>query len=139
MYVLTNYYIYRLPIIGCEILACEVQSLIDAIFTENKDILQKLWGFLNTPYSIEPEYSFQASYFCKIITTFLTKRTMDMLHFIQANPVDRLLSHLQSSAIMDLVLTLIRLEELPEAKGIVQVHKYTLITQEGLLYLPYFI
>lgn len=111
----------RLPIIACEILACEVQCLIDAIVIENKDILSKLWDFLDMPSSVEADYSFQASYFCKIITTFLTKRTIDMLQFIQSKPVDRLLLHLHSSAIMDLVLTLIRLEELPEAKGIVQV------------------
>lgn len=46
-----------------------------------------------------------------------------MLDFIKSKPanLDMILSHLQSSAIMDLLLTLVRLEELPEAKGTVQV------------------
>lgn len=46
-----------------------------------------------------------------------------MLDFIKSTPanLEKILSHLQSSAIMDLLLTLVRLEELPEAKGTVQV------------------
>lgn len=49
-----------------------------------------------------------------------------MLDFIKSTPanLEKILSHLQSSAIMDLLLTLVRLEELPEAKGIVQVSSW---------------
>lgn len=48
---------------------------------------------------------------------------MEMLTFIKSTPenLQKILTHLQSSAIMDLLLTLVRLEELPEAKGTVQV------------------
>lgn len=46
-----------------------------------------------------------------------------MLEFIQSQPqnLDKILNHLHSSAIMDLLLTLVRMEELPEGKGTVQV------------------
>lgn len=113
----------RLPLIACEILACEIPQLIDAIIIENVDLLQDFWNFLNMPYSSDATYAFQSSYFCKIITIFLTKRTLEMLDFIKSTPanLEKILSHLQSSAIMDLLLTLVRLEELPEAKGTVQV------------------
>lgn len=109
--------------IACEILACEIPQLIDAIVIEHVEILEDFWNFLNLPYSSDATYSFQSSYFCKIITIFLTKRTLEMLDFIKSSPanLDKILSHLQSSAIMDLLLTLVRLEELPEAKGTVQV------------------
>lgn len=112
----------RLHLIACEILSCEISQLIDAIVLDNQDLLLKFWNFLRKPYSAEASFSFQAAYFCKIITIFLTKRTTEMLGFIKSTPenLKLILSNLQSSAIMDLLLTLIRLEELPEAKGIVQ-------------------
>lgn len=49
-----------------------------------------------------------------------------MLGFIKSTPenLKLILANLQNSTIMDLLLTLIRLEELPEAKGIVQVGLY---------------
>lgn len=44
--------------------------------------------------------------------------------FIQsdANNLTKILGHLQTSAIMDLLLTLVRMEELPEGKGVVKVY-----------------
>ncbi|GAN05567.1 Ser/Thr protein phosphatase 6 regulatory subunit 3 isoform X9 [Mucor ambiguus] len=112
----------RLPLIACEILACEIPRLVDAIVLDHQDLLLKFWDFLRKPFSVDASYSFQAAYFSKIITIFLTKRTTDMLGFIKSTPenLKLILAHLQSSAIMDLLLTLMRLEELPEAKGIVQ-------------------
>ncbi|KAL9536686.1 hypothetical protein MBANPS3_012451 [Mucor bainieri] len=112
----------RLPLIACEILACEIPRLVDAIVLDYQDLLLKFWDFLRKPFSVDASYSFQAAYFSKIITIFLTKRTTDMLGFIKSTPenLKLILANLQSSAIMDLLLTLIRLEELPEAKGIVQ-------------------
>jgi hypothetical protein len=46
-----------------------------------------------------------------------------MMTFIQseADNLEKILSHLQTSAIMDLLLTLVRMEELPEGKGVVKV------------------
>lgn len=46
-----------------------------------------------------------------------------MMTFIQsdAENLNKILSHLQTSAIMDLLLTLVRMEELPEGKGVVKV------------------
>ncbi|ORZ10438.1 SIT4 phosphatase-associated protein-domain-containing protein [Absidia repens] len=66
--------------------------------------------------------SLLASYFAKTITVFLTKQPAEMLEFIESKPenLDKILNHLDSSAIMDLLLTLVRMEELPEGKGIVQ-------------------
>lgn len=45
------------------------------------------------------------------------------MSFIQSNPenLNKILAHLQTSAIMDLLLTLVRMEELREGKGIVKV------------------
>ncbi|KAI8330479.1 SIT4 phosphatase-associated protein-domain-containing protein [Chlamydoabsidia padenii] len=66
--------------------------------------------------------SLLASYFAKTITIFLTKQPAEMLEFIQSEPenLNKILNHLHSSAIMDLLLTLVRMEEFPEGKGTVQ-------------------
>ncbi|KAI7858854.1 SIT4 phosphatase-associated protein-domain-containing protein [Circinella umbellata] len=74
---------------------------------------------------VEEEFgldSLQAQYFCKTISVFLTKRTTEVLDFIKSKPkhLEQILTHLQTSAIMDLLLTLVRVEELAEGKGIVQ-------------------
>ncbi|KAI8369673.1 SIT4 phosphatase-associated protein-domain-containing protein [Blakeslea trispora] len=119
-----------LPLIACEILASEVPEIIDAIVIDHRDVLQALWNFLNVPYSPEPTYAFQSSYFLKIITVFITKRTGDMLCFVKSSPhhLEKMLTHLQDASIMELLLSLIRLEELPEAKGIVQwLHEHELL------------
>lgn len=52
-----------------------------------------------------------------------------MMSFIQSNPenLNKILAHLQTSAIMDLLLTLVRMEELREGKGIVKVCLYIYI------------
>lgn len=107
--------------IACELLACEIPQLIDAMI--DRDVLAKLWNFLQRPHSTEPSFALQAVYFSKIITIFFTKKTIEMLNFMKSTPdnLKMLLFHLQNSSIMDLLLTLIRLDELPEAKGIVQV------------------
>lgn len=51
------------------------------------------------------------------------------MSFIQSNPenLNKILAHLQTSAIMDLLLTLVRMEELREGKGIVKVCLYIYI------------
>ncbi|RCH81858.1 hypothetical protein CU098_000819, partial [Rhizopus stolonifer] len=121
----------RLPLIACEILACEIPEIIDAIVIDHLDVLQAFWNFLNIPYSSQATYSFQSSYFCKIITVFITKRTTEMLLFIKSSPsqLDKILSHLQSSAVMEFLFSLIHLEELPEGKGTVQwLHDHGLLS-----------
>lgn len=47
-----------------------------------------------------------------------------MMAFIQSDSenLNKILSHLHTSAIMDLLVTLVRMEELPEGKGVVQVN-----------------
>ncbi|CAO3581293.1 unnamed protein product [Absidia cylindrospora] len=85
----------------------------------DKDDAQKSVDDDNMDLGLE---SLLASYFAKTITVFLTKQPAEMLEFIESKPenLDKILNHLDSSAIMDLLLTLVRMEELPEGKGIVQ-------------------
>lgn len=50
-----------------------------------------------------------------------------MMNFIQSDSenLNKILAHLQTSAIMDLLLTLVRMEELSEGKGVVKVSDST--------------
>ncbi|KAJ8655867.1 hypothetical protein O0I10_008531 [Lichtheimia ornata] len=130
---------FKYPFLACEIMACEIPQIVDAVVLENKGMLESFWTFLNRPApprrraaddSKEQDDndeeacldSLQAQYFCKTISVFLTKRTGEVLDFIKSKPehLEQILGHLQTSAIMDLLLTLVRVEELSEGKGIVQ-------------------
>lgn len=128
---------FKYPFLASEIIACEIQPIIDAIVLEHKDLLVEFWAYLDCPAyprrrasdaSENNEQqdvgldSLQASYFCKTIGVLLSKYPIEMMTFIQseADNLEKILSHLQTSAIMDLLLTLVRMEELPEGKGVVK-------------------
>ncbi|SAM04452.1 hypothetical protein [Absidia glauca] len=120
----------RYPFLSSEIIACEIPQLIEMIILEQKELLETFWRFLDRPNNNNSSgdnvdqglESLLASYFAKTITIFLTKQPAEMLEFIESRPenLNKILDHLDSSAIMDLLLTLVRMEELPEGKGIVQ-------------------
>ncbi|KAI8378892.1 SIT4 phosphatase-associated protein-domain-containing protein [Choanephora cucurbitarum] len=126
---------FKYPFLASEIIACEIQPIIDAIVMDHKDeLLLPFWSYLDQPApprrkanSASKEEgvgldSLQASYFCKTIGVLLSKYPIEMMAFIQSDPsnLDKILSHLQTSAVMDLLLTLVRMEELPEGKGVVK-------------------
>lgn len=145
---------FKYPFLASEIIACEIQQIIDAIVIDHKEeLLVQFWTYLDRPAhpkrrasdaSIPKEKqqdkeqkeeeeekeedkeegldSLQASYFCKTIGVLLSKYPIEMMAFIQsdANNLTKILGHLQTSAIMDLLLTLVRMEELPEGKGVVK-------------------
>ncbi|KAG0299318.1 hypothetical protein BGZ98_010144 [Dissophora globulifera] len=99
---------FKYPFIACEVIACESWAIFESALT-NIDMLVKFWEFLDRPPPLNPV---QASYFTK------------MLDFIKSQPevVPKLLLHMSTSAIMDLLLKIISMEESPEGKGTVQVH-----------------
>ncbi|KAI9274220.1 SIT4 phosphatase-associated protein-domain-containing protein [Sporodiniella umbellata] len=128
--------------LASEIIACELQSVIDMIVIEQRnELLVPFWSYLDKP--AQPRRrasdtnsennglnSLQASYFCKTICVLLSKYPVEMMGFIQSNPenLKKILGHLQTSAITDLLLTLVRMEELREGKGVVKW-----LSENGLL------
>ncbi|KAF9942243.1 hypothetical protein BGZ67_002576 [Mortierella alpina] len=111
---------FKYPFIACEVIACEVWGIFESALS-NIDMLVKFWEFLDRPAPLNPV---QASYFAKVIGVFLMKKTGDMLQFIQAQPdvVSKLLLHISTSSVMDLLLKIISMEESPEGRGTVQIH-----------------
>ncbi|KAI9027204.1 SIT4 phosphatase-associated protein-domain-containing protein [Phycomyces nitens] len=131
----------KYPFLASEIMACEIPQILDAVVLEHRPLLESLWAYLDRPAAPRRRFgssteddtgldSLQASYFCKVISILMSKQTAEMLKFITAKPdnLKKLLAHIQTSAIMDLLLTLIRMEELEEGKGIIQW-----ISDHGLL------
>ncbi|KAF9931472.1 hypothetical protein FBU30_010088 [Linnemannia zychae] len=117
---------FKYPFIACEVIACEVWSIYESALTHN-EMLVKFWEFLDRPPPLNPV---QASYFAKVIGVFLVKKTHEMLGFIRSQPkvVPKLLLHMSTSAIMDLLLKIISMEESPEGKGTIQW-----LSEEGLM------
>ncbi|KAF9928215.1 hypothetical protein FBU30_002558 [Linnemannia zychae] len=117
---------FKYPFIACEVIACEVWGIFESALS-NIDMLEKFWEFLDRPPPLNPV---QASYFAKVIGVFLMKKTGDMLQFIRSRPevVQKLLLHMSTSSIMDLLLKIISMEESPEGRGTVQW-----VSEQGLM------
>ncbi|CAO3565586.1 unnamed protein product [Mortierella alpina] len=117
---------FKYPFIACEVIACEVWGIFESALS-NVDMLVMFWEFLDRPPPLNPV---QASYFAKVIGVFLMKKTSEMMHFIRSQPevVPKLLLHMSTSSIMDLLLKIISMEESPEGKGTVQW-----LSEQGLM------
>ncbi|KAF9959710.1 hypothetical protein BGZ72_008957 [Mortierella alpina] len=117
---------FKYPFIACEVIACEVWGIFESALS-NIDMLVKFWEFLDRPAPLNPV---QASYFAKVIGVFLMKKTGDMLQFIKTQPdvVSKLLLHISTSSVMDLLLKIISMEESPEGRGTVQW-----LSEQGLM------
>ncbi|TPX57476.1 hypothetical protein PhCBS80983_g03815 [Powellomyces hirtus] len=117
---------FKYPYLACEILSCEIFSICEAI-VGNMELLKDFWSLLDRPAPLNP---LTASYFSKVNGVLLTKKMPEMISFIrdQPNVVPRLLTHIGSSAIADLLLKLISMEEVPEGAGIVEW-----LSKEGLV------
>lgn len=104
---------------ACEILSCEMWSIYETIM-ENKTLLYHFWGFLEKPAPLDP---LQASYFFRVNEQFLEKKTDDMILFIQSIPnvMSKMLRHIETSAIMDLLLKMISIERSESGIGMIDV------------------
>ncbi|OZJ02235.1 hypothetical protein BZG36_04543 [Bifiguratus adelaidae] len=116
----------KYPYTACEVLCCETWSIIEAMM-DNIDLLEKFWKFLDRP---APLNNLQASYFVKVISMLANKKTKEVVTFVKNQPevVPKLLTHLDTSPIIDLLLMFIRLEELADGLGVVDW-----LTENGLL------
>jgi hypothetical protein len=118
----------KYPYLASEILSCEIPALVDAIVLDHLDLLSKSWSIFDTDDTLG---TLQTGYFCKVNAVLLAKRTSEMIAFIKSrdNIIDKMISHLDdASPVGDLLLTLVRCEELPEGQGIVQV-RYTAVNR----------
>lgn len=107
---------FKYPNIACELLTCNVTSLNEKL-AGSEALLTKLYSFIDTDEELNP---LLASFFSKIIGALLIRKSdqnwysyqfvcLQVLEFLKNRDkcVDRLLQHLNTSAIMDLILKLI--------------------------------
>ncbi|KAF0417991.1 SAPS-domain-containing protein [Gigaspora margarita] len=117
---------FKYPYVACEVFSCEIWTICETVI-DNVDLLNAFWQFLDRP---APLNSLQASYFTKVNIVFLQKKMIEMVKFIQSIPnvVKKMLNHMETSAIMDLLLKLISYEEYPEGNGVIDW-----LNSEGLI------
>ncbi|RKP09045.1 SIT4 phosphatase-associated protein-domain-containing protein [Thamnocephalis sphaerospora] len=117
---------FKYPYVASEVIACEIWSICELI-VENRAIMNNFWSFLSRPAPLNP---LQASYFSKVMGVLLQKKTVEVLAFIKGQPnvLDRFLEHMATSAVMDLLLKIISMEEIPDGQGIVEW-----LNQQGLM------
>ncbi|CAI2165053.1 12776_t:CDS:10 [Funneliformis geosporum] len=108
------------------VLSCEIWAICEAVI-DNADLLNSFWQLLDRPPPLDPS---QASHFTKVNVVFMQKKMNEMVKFIQSIPnvVKKMLNHLENSAIVELLLKLISVEEYPEGAGVIDW-----LNSEGLL------
>ncbi|XP_033183135.1 phosphatase 6 regulatory subunit 1-like protein fmt [Bombus vancouverensis nearcticus] len=107
---------YKYPNVACELLTCDVPVLNEKL-AGNEALLAKLYSFIDTDQPLNP---LLASFFSKTIGVLIGHKTvqnwysyqftcLQLLEFLKSRQtcVDLLLQHLETSAIMDLVLKLV--------------------------------
>lgn len=104
--------------LACEILSCDIWPILDAIM-ENTEALVDFWKFVDRD---EPLEIFQASYFCRVNIVLLQYKLPEMLQFIRDQPqiLSKILKHISSSPIAEILLKLISINDREEANGIIE-------------------
>ncbi|XP_070545251.1 serine/threonine-protein phosphatase 6 regulatory subunit 3-like isoform X8 [Ptychodera flava] len=95
---------YKHPNQACELLTADVANINDKL-GESEVLLNRLWGFLESEAPLNP---LLASFFSKCMAMLLSRKTESTVEFIKSkdDPVGLLVSHIGTSAIMDLILRL---------------------------------
>ncbi|KAK2587988.1 hypothetical protein KPH14_004065 [Odynerus spinipes] len=107
---------YKYPNVACELLTCDVPTLNEKL-AGDETLLSKLYAFIDTDQPLNP---LLASFFSKTIGVLVARKSdqnwysyqftcLQVLEFLKSrqNCVDLLLQHLETSAIMDLILKLV--------------------------------
>ncbi|KAJ3323406.1 hypothetical protein HDV06_001926 [Boothiomyces sp. JEL0866] len=109
---------FKYPFVASEIFGCEIMTIIDALF-QNKEVLTDFWRFLEKDDTLN---SLNATYFAKINTVLLTKKTTAMVEFLKDSPTayKNLVKHLNCNPVADLILNIIKVEDMPEGQGVLK-------------------
>ncbi|XP_078664249.1 serine/threonine-protein phosphatase 6 regulatory subunit 3-like isoform X20 [Branchiostoma floridae x Branchiostoma belcheri] len=105
---------YKYPNTACELLTSDVSQINDKL-GDDEALLNKLWAFLEAEPPLNP---LLASFFSKVMGMLLARKTAMMLDFLRQKEdvVGLLITHLSTSAIMDLLLRLLTSVDAPELR-----------------------
>lgn len=96
---------FKYATISCELLTCDIPAINDALI-KNYELVDKMYSFL---YNDSPLNPLLASYFAKVIGSLISRKTEPFLNYIQSKEdfVELFLKHINTSAIMDILLRLL--------------------------------
>ncbi|KAM3609237.1 uncharacterized protein V6R79_011613 [Siganus canaliculatus] len=102
---------FKYPNIACELLTCDVGVINDKLGNE-EPLLETLYAFLEQPSPLNP---LLASFFSKTIGNLITRKTEQVLSFLRQKEgfLSLVLKHIDTSAMMDVLLRLISCVEPP--------------------------
>ncbi|KAH8813604.1 SIT4 phosphatase-associated protein-domain-containing protein [Flagelloscypha sp. PMI_526] len=115
--------VFKYPNVATEVLCSEIWSIVETSLNEHSVVLLPFWETVldRTAEDMKTEMIL-AGHFVKITTTFMTKKPDEMFAFIQSQEgiVDKLLVHIESPAIVDLLVRIIQLDEPLTERGSIQ-------------------
>ncbi|XP_041651632.1 serine/threonine-protein phosphatase 6 regulatory subunit 2 isoform X2 [Cheilinus undulatus] len=102
---------FKFPNIACELLTCDVGVINDKLGNE-EPLLESLYAFLEQPSPLNP---LLASFFSKTIGNLITRKTEQVISFLRRKEgfLSLVLKHIDTSAMMDVLLRLISCVEPP--------------------------
>ncbi|KAG6330423.1 hypothetical protein ID866_8667 [Astraeus odoratus] len=114
---------FKYPYVATEVLCSEIWSIVETCVNNAEELLEPFWEtVLDRPPEDMKTEMVMASHFAKINSVFLTKKPGEMLVFIQSQPniVERLLRHVETPSIVDLLVRVIQLDEQPGGAGVLE-------------------
>lgn len=102
---------FKYPNIACELLTCDVGVINDKLGNE-EPLVETLYAFLEQPSPLNP---LLASFFSKTIGNLITRKTEQVISFLRRKEgfLSLVLKHIDTSAMMDVLLRLISCVEPP--------------------------
>uniref|UniRef100_A0A1A7XY60 Protein phosphatase 6, regulatory subunit 2b n=1 Tax=Iconisemion striatum TaxID=60296 RepID=A0A1A7XY60_9TELE len=102
---------FKFPNVACELLTCDVGVINDKLGND-ETLLETLYAFLEQPSPLNP---LLASFFSKTIGNLITRKTEQVISFLRKKDgfLSLVLKHINTSAMMDVLLRLISCVEPP--------------------------
>ncbi|KAJ9059891.1 sporulation-induced protein [Entomophthora muscae] len=120
----------KLAFVSLEVLVTECSRLQEAILHHSDSGLQQLWDIVYLPKDASIPAHLSVAY-GKIFTSLISRKTRPTLLFFleQKNVVQAMLSHLDDTFVLDILLKMLCLEEMAEGQGVSQwLHEQQLVS-----------
>ncbi|KAF8584092.1 SAPS-domain-containing protein [Ramaria rubella] len=114
---------FKFPYVATEVLCSEIWSIVEACVTNSEQLLAPFWEVVldRTPDDMRTRMA-MAAHFAKINGVFMNKKPAEMLKFIQSQSsvVERLIQHVETPPVIDLLFRIIQLDEHPSGDGVLE-------------------
>ncbi|KAG6915049.1 hypothetical protein DXG01_013715 [Tephrocybe rancida] len=101
----------------------EIWSIVETCINEQQQLLIPFWEtVLDRSAEDMKTEMIMASHFSKVNAVFLSKKPAEMFAFIRSQPrvVERLLIHVETPSLVDLIIRIIQLDEQPSGAGVLE-------------------